>query len=74
MRFESLPSPRLVKASHAAVVLGVSVRTIYSLVESGELASLKIGRCVRIPVEALDEYANSWRQRDDHQLPGEVAP
>jgi len=61
MRSEPLPPPRMVKVAYAAALLGVSVRTIYSVVESGELPSMRVGRCIRIPREALEEYANSWR-------------
>lgn len=40
----------------AAETLGLSRTKIFSLIKSGELRSVKIGRARRIPTEALEEY------------------
>jgi excisionase family DNA binding protein len=48
--------PQLVTFDEAAKSLGVSRATIYGLVESGELPSVRIGRARRIPVFALKAY------------------
>lgn len=47
--------PLLVSVSEAAEMLGVSRRLTASLLESGELRSLKIGRRRMVPVAALHE-------------------
>ena len=47
---------RLLTVSEAAHVMGVSRSLLYQRVLSGEIASFKIGRARRIPVEAIDEF------------------
>lgn len=54
-RREAAPEPLLTKAD-AAEVLGVSERTVDTLVASGQLASVKVARCRRIPPQALHAY------------------
>jgi excisionase family DNA binding protein len=39
----------------AAQALGVSRSTMYGFVSSGEIRSIKLGKCRRIPVDALAE-------------------
>ncbi len=41
----------------AAAMLSVSERSVWTLVNRGELRSFKVGRSVRIPIEALRELA-----------------
>jgi excisionase family DNA binding protein len=36
--------------------LGISVPTVYRLIDRGELPSVKIGRARRIPLERLDSF------------------
>jgi excisionase family DNA binding protein len=43
---------------HAADKLDVGRTTIYALMAAGELRSVKIGRCRRIPAAALSDYVN----------------
>lgn len=61
MRMQPLPEPRLVTVKYAAALLGVSTPTVHGLIASGELPGFRIGKCVRIPKEALEDYVNSWR-------------
>jgi excisionase family DNA binding protein len=51
----------------AARRLGIGRTLMYSLVMSGEIESVTIGRLRRIPIEALTEYVTKLRetQRDD---------
>ena len=56
-RREAAPDPLLTKAD-AAEVLGVSPRTVDTLLASGEIASIKVKRCRRIPPAALRSYIN----------------
>ncbi len=55
-----------VNVSEAARRLGVSVRTIATLVARHELASRKIGRRRVIPVAALEAFL-----KKDHAIPTE---
>lgn len=41
---------------HAADKIDVGRTTIYALIKSGELQSVKIGRSRRVPAAALEEY------------------
>ena len=48
--------PLLVKPEEAAKMLGLSRSRIYAMVQCGELPSLRVGRCVRVPVERLRDW------------------
>lgn len=54
--------PRLLRRGAAARALGVSERTVDTLIRSGELPSVKIGKRRLIPVQALDEYVADLEQ------------
>ena len=52
-----ITSPQLVKVAQAAQTLGVSTKTIYRLVELGELDSVRVGaHALRIPLSAIVAY------------------
>ena len=40
----------------AAQTLGVSERTVWQLVRDGKLKACRIGRAVRIPVSAIEQF------------------
>lgn len=46
----------LLKPPDAAKLLGLSRTTVYRLIESRELQSIKVGRCLRVPREAIPEF------------------
>lgn len=48
--------PRLLTKGTAARALGVSERTIDTLIRSGDLRSVKVGKRRLVPVQALDKY------------------
>jgi excisionase family DNA binding protein len=55
-------SPRiLLTVQEAARVLGIGRTLMYSLVMSGEIESVPIGRLRRIPTECLTEYVTRLR-------------
>jgi len=49
-----MPEPDYLTAAEAAARLGISLRTARRRIADGSLASVRIGRAVRIPAEALD--------------------
>ncbi|MCL5770351.1 MAG: helix-turn-helix domain-containing protein [Planctomycetes bacterium] len=53
------PSPLLLRLGEAARMLSVSRRTIYVLVERGDLRLRHIGRASRIHINDLRAYADS---------------
>lgn len=48
----------LVSAEEAAELLGVGRSTVYDLMRTRLLPSVKIGRCRRIPMDRLREYVD----------------
>jgi excisionase family DNA binding protein len=56
-------APRLCTAQQAAAVLSISRSKLYELMARGEIETVHIGRSVRIPLGALDDFVA--RLRDD---------
>lgn len=50
------PGRLLLKVEEAADRLGIGRSTVYELVASGELRSVKVGRAIRIPVIELQRW------------------
>ncbi len=48
--------PLLVPIEEAARVLAVGRSTLYELIAAGELETVHIGRCRRVPVESLRKF------------------
>lgn len=53
--------PLLVTIEGAARRLGVGRSTIYELMRSEQLESVKIGRCTRIPTDSIDALVRRLR-------------
>ena len=49
----------LLRPIEAADSIGVSRSKCYELISSGEIPSVKVGGCVRIPVQALRDWIAS---------------
>ncbi len=47
---------RLFTVAEVAAVMRVSKMTVYRLVHSGELASVRVGRSFRVPEQAVHDY------------------
>lgn len=56
--------PRLLTVPEAMAQLNVSRWTLYNLIRSGELESVTIGRCRRIPAAALDDFISDRLQHE----------
>jgi excisionase family DNA binding protein len=52
----SLSEVRFLTVQEVAAVMRVSKMTVYRLVHSGELASVRVGRSFRVPERAVHEY------------------
>jgi excisionase family DNA binding protein len=48
----------MLKMSELQEATGLSRSTAYMLVASGEIQSIKIGRAIRIPVAAVENFIN----------------
>jgi excisionase family DNA binding protein len=51
----------LLTVSEAAKYLGVSRKTIYQLVEWGEIKAVKLGRAIQIQEDSLDQFRASGK-------------
>lgn len=47
----------LVRLPEAATLLGIGRSTVYGLIADGKIPTVRIGRSVRVPIEALKEWA-----------------
>jgi len=54
--------PRLLTVRQAAEVLGLGRSTVYELIAAGELETVSIGRCRRVPLDALRAFV-AWLRR-----------
>jgi len=62
MRVARTVAPRrLLTILDVAYVLAVGRTTVYELIGAGRLETVHIGRCVRIPVEAVDQLVAGLR-------------
>ena len=60
----------LLRPQEAADALGLGRSKVYQLLATGDLPSVRIGRCVRVPVAALREWIerlSSPDESDNHQ-------
>ena len=48
--------PLLLRAEEVAEALGLGRSKVYELMASGELPTVRIGRAVRVPAEALRDW------------------
>lgn len=52
--FENLPLT--LRVTELAMLLSIGRNAAYKLVKSGEIRSIRVGRCIRIPRDALADY------------------
>ena len=52
----SLSDVRFLTVAEVAAIMRVSKMTVYRLVHSGELTSVRVGRSFRVPEHAVHEY------------------
>ena len=68
-RFPVVLSPLLVDEMQAASMLGISQRTFWDYLHSGEIPTVRIGRLVRFSVDDLRKFIDS--KRVDNLSPSE---
>jgi excisionase family DNA binding protein len=59
--------PQYKSVAEVAAEFRVNRRTVYRLVERGELPSARVGSRIRIPVEALEELLRPARRTEENQ-------
>jgi excisionase family DNA binding protein len=55
-RSHQAPPPVMLTPEQAANALAISRSAVYALLRGGQLKSVKIGACRRVPAEALNRY------------------
>ena len=58
--------------TEAAKALGISRSTVYVLIASGEVPSVRIGSCRRVPVDGLRRYVARLAKKDGAAPPAAV--
>jgi len=61
------PGPLLLTVRQTAAALCVGRTTIYELIGAGDLEVVHIGRSIRVPVAAVEEFVNQLRSRPASQ-------
>ena len=56
MATESVQSPLALRPQEAANALRISPRKLWSMTASGEIPHIRLGRCVRYPVDDLQRW------------------
>jgi excisionase family DNA binding protein len=51
-----MTEPKVYTVEELAALLKVNPRTVYKMVDAGQIRSVRAGRQIRIPQEALDAY------------------
>ena len=57
------PLKRYYRVDEVAEYFSISVRTVYRLIEEGELGRTKIRGCLRIPITEIQRYENDLMKR-----------
>ena len=63
------PKKLLLTEAEAAIALGISRRTLWTLRTEGRIPFLRIGKCVRYSVEALKAWIEEKNKRRRPNLP-----
>ncbi len=61
--------PLLLKPGEAADLLGVSRSTLYQLLGSGEVPSVRVGKLLRVPAAALKQWVEERGREDPAEPP-----
>ena len=56
---------RLLRPSEVAQILNLGRSKVYSMIAAGELPSIKCGKCVRVPMEALRAWVEVHTKDND---------
>jgi excisionase family DNA binding protein len=59
----AIPERRSVRPAEAAILLGVCRDTVYVLIRSGQLRSVKAGRARLIPLVAIERFLSATDER-----------
>lgn len=63
---DNLVDRLLLRVTEAAEVAGISRSLAYELVRAGSIPSVKVGRSIRVPAEALRHWVQGLVAETDH--------
>lgn len=55
----------LLRVSEAQRILSLSRSTVYAMIASGEIPSVRIGRAVRVPVDGLRDWVKRQAEKSE---------
>ena len=55
----------LLKPCEVTQILGIGRSSFYELVAQGELPSIRIGRCIRVPSESLEKWIQDKEKQSE---------
>ncbi|HYI61903.1 MAG TPA: helix-turn-helix domain-containing protein [Acidimicrobiales bacterium] len=72
-----MTEPRWLSTAEAAKRLGVTPRTLYRFIDSGQLPAYRLGRVIRLQEQEVDAFIQACRIEPgslEHLYPEAVAP
>ena len=57
---------QLLKPMEVSRVLGIGRSLVYELIATGDLPSIRIGRCIRVSSEALDQWIKDRQEKSEY--------
>lgn len=64
----------LLTPAEAAICLGIGRSKLYELLAAGVVGSIRIGKCRRVPLAALEAFVASLEESDSRYSRGSVGP
>jgi excisionase family DNA binding protein len=52
----------LLSVAEVQQLLGLGLNSTYNLIRSGQLKSIRVGKLIKVPRPALEEYLNSYKK------------
>jgi excisionase family DNA binding protein len=65
-----METPLLLKPDDVAKALNIGRSKAYELISSGEIASITIGRCRRVTLDAIRDFVSSRQQIEAEEADG----
>ena len=61
----------LLKPKEVTQYLGLSKSKVYEMITTGQLPSIRIGRCVRVPAKALEQWVEDQQNENNNMSRGD---
>ncbi len=64
----------LLRVTEASQLTGYPKNTVYGLIASGQLKSIRLGKAIRIPLKALEEWIEKNQSSDQNEACSQSKP